>query len=218
MTDQPATSAQKRTSDGVPTRDRLIKEAMRLFARRGYDRTTVADIERAAGLSPGSGAMYRHFESKEELLLWGVRKYRKDIQGLWDSLKLKPGRSARTTLQGSAMALAAFASGQGPAIRVFGLQGLMFPKEAKKEIAGAWNDGYAIFAKSLRSLATDEVLARHDVDALAIQMLSSLSYYFIQVWAFGEERLPVPALQYVKAWVDTWSSVLDPKSPGRSKP
>lgn len=55
------------------TRTRLIAEALRLFAEKGYDATSVSEIEAAAGLSGGSGSLYRHFESKRDLLAAGVR-------------------------------------------------------------------------------------------------------------------------------------------------
>lgn len=51
-----------------PTRERLITEAMRLFSQQGYRATSVKQIERAAGLVPGCGALYNHFKSKQELL------------------------------------------------------------------------------------------------------------------------------------------------------
>jgi AcrR family transcriptional regulator len=57
-----------------PTRQRIIDEAMRLFGEQGYAATTVAQIEAAAGLSPGSGSLYRHFPSKDALLTEGVRR------------------------------------------------------------------------------------------------------------------------------------------------
>ena len=38
------------------------------FAAKGYAATSVADIQRASGLAPGSGALYKHFASKRELL------------------------------------------------------------------------------------------------------------------------------------------------------
>lgn len=44
---------------------------MRLFGERGYAATSVAQIEAAAGLSPGSGSLYKHFRSKEALLVAG---------------------------------------------------------------------------------------------------------------------------------------------------
>lgn len=56
----------------TPTRDRLLTEGMRLFGEQGYSSTSVAQIEAAAGLSPGSGSMYKHFQSKEELLAGGL--------------------------------------------------------------------------------------------------------------------------------------------------
>lgn len=49
-------------------RDRLLAEALKLFAAKGYAATSIADIQRASGLAPGSGALYKHFASKRALL------------------------------------------------------------------------------------------------------------------------------------------------------
>ena len=49
------------------TRDRLREAGLRLFVERGYQRTSIADIERAAGLAPRAGGFYRHFPSKAAL-------------------------------------------------------------------------------------------------------------------------------------------------------
>lgn len=43
----------------------IVKSALELFAEKGYDGTTINDIAKAAGITPG--AIYRHFKSKEEL-------------------------------------------------------------------------------------------------------------------------------------------------------
>ncbi len=55
-----------------PTRQRILAEAMRLFGENGYSATRTAAIEEAAGLSPGSGGLYKHFRSKAEVLAAGV--------------------------------------------------------------------------------------------------------------------------------------------------
>jgi AcrR family transcriptional regulator len=60
--------------DTRSTRQRIIEEAMSLFGEQGYAATTIAQIEAAAGLSPGSGSLYRHFPSKQALLAEGVRQ------------------------------------------------------------------------------------------------------------------------------------------------
>lgn len=57
------------------TRDRIVAESLRLFADRGYAATSVAEIEAAAGLSPGAGGLYRHFRSKEEVLASAIREH-----------------------------------------------------------------------------------------------------------------------------------------------
>lgn len=49
---------------GVP--ERLLAEATRLFAERGYDRTSVQEIVEAAGVT--KGALYHYFGSKDDLL------------------------------------------------------------------------------------------------------------------------------------------------------
>lgn len=51
-------------ANAVP--ERLLAEATRLFAERGYDRTSVQEIVEAAGVT--KGALYHYFGSKEDLL------------------------------------------------------------------------------------------------------------------------------------------------------
>jgi AcrR family transcriptional regulator len=76
----------------APTRERLVTEAMRLFGEQGYQGTSVAQIEAAAGLAPGSGALYHHFKSKEALLEAGIdrqldrRAAMRDIRALFAGL------------------------------------------------------------------------------------------------------------------------------------
>jgi len=76
----------------APTRERLVTEAMRLFSSRGFEATSVSQIEAAAGLAAGSGALYRHFKSKDELLAAGIdrqldrRRAMHDIRALFAGL------------------------------------------------------------------------------------------------------------------------------------
>jgi AcrR family transcriptional regulator len=76
----------------VSTRERLVAEGMRLFGAQGYQETSVAQIEAAAGLAPGSGALYHHFKSKEALLEAGIdrqldrRNAMRDMRALFAGL------------------------------------------------------------------------------------------------------------------------------------
>ena len=49
-----------------PVRRRLLGEATRLFAERGFEATSVQEIVVAAGVT--KGAMYHYFDSKDDLL------------------------------------------------------------------------------------------------------------------------------------------------------
>ncbi|MEU1313125.1 TetR/AcrR family transcriptional regulator [Streptomyces cinnamoneus] len=51
---------------GRPVPQRLLAAATRLFAEQGYDRTSVQEIVRAAGVT--KGALYHYFGSKDDLL------------------------------------------------------------------------------------------------------------------------------------------------------
>jgi TetR/AcrR family transcriptional regulator, transcriptional repressor for nem operon len=45
--------------------ERMVKEASRLFRERGFEKVSVGEVMKAAGLT--HGAFYAHFGSKEEL-------------------------------------------------------------------------------------------------------------------------------------------------------
>ena len=62
------------------TRDRLVREALRLFAEKGFRETTVGEVEEAAGLVPRSGALYKHFDNKQALLEAAVEQKVEDLE------------------------------------------------------------------------------------------------------------------------------------------
>lgn len=57
--------APRRGRDGARTRETIEREALKLFAAKGVDATSVKDIAAAVGVA--DAALYRHFASKEEM-------------------------------------------------------------------------------------------------------------------------------------------------------
>ncbi|MDD3992786.1 MAG: TetR/AcrR family transcriptional regulator [Desulfobacterales bacterium] len=67
-------------------RERLLREAARLFAERGFNQTDMAQLASRAGVAKGS--IYNYFENKEDLYLYvcrdGMRRSREAIYGRMD--------------------------------------------------------------------------------------------------------------------------------------
>jgi len=59
---------------GPDARGRLMKSALELYAKRGYDQTTVAEIAERAGLTERT--FFRHFADKKEVLFAGSNDLR----------------------------------------------------------------------------------------------------------------------------------------------
>lgn len=62
----------------LPTRDRLVFAAMKLFWEKGYGSTSVQDILREAGAN--SGSLYHVFPTKQDLLTAVLEMYRDGIE------------------------------------------------------------------------------------------------------------------------------------------
>jgi len=78
------------------TREALTRAALALFAERGYDETTLADIADAAGVS--TRTIFAYFPSKEDILFCTIQVTRDALtQALTDR---PPGTDALTALRG----------------------------------------------------------------------------------------------------------------------
>jgi AcrR family transcriptional regulator len=80
------------------TRERLVDAGLRLFAERGFQASTVADLEREAGLSPGSGGLYQHFRGKRDLLDAVVENAMASVDQLAGAFELLPLGDLRAEL------------------------------------------------------------------------------------------------------------------------
>jgi AcrR family transcriptional regulator len=62
-------------------RDRIVSEALQLFARDGYEQTTMESIAEAAEVSPST--LYRYFPSKEQIILARYLAFSKEFAALF---------------------------------------------------------------------------------------------------------------------------------------
>lgn len=73
------------------TKQRILEKALEMFAEKGYEGTNLRDLAQSLGLS--KSALYRHFESKEEIwnsLYETLREYYNEHFGAEDNLPPVP--------------------------------------------------------------------------------------------------------------------------------
>ena len=186
------------------TRSRLIAESMRLFGEQGYSGTSVSEIEAAAGLSGGSGSLYRHFASKKALLSEGIREQVAAGKGLL-GLVSEAGTAEEGPLRESLAMIA-----------VAGLRRL----EQERDFNRSLIKDLSLFPELLEIARTEEIarihaavadwLQRHaapdrgglDWVALATVIIGSISHYWLLRDIFGTHPSDVSEERYVDALVD----------------
>lgn len=74
---------------GMTTKERIVDEALTLFAAKGFRGTTVKDIADAVGIKDAS--LYKHFKSKKEILNTIVEEAYVHMSNMSDSLGIPSG-------------------------------------------------------------------------------------------------------------------------------
>lgn len=73
---QPARDSRGSQPRGAATRERLLQAAKELFARGGYEGTSIGDVAGRAGV--GVGTVYHHFSEKREILIELLERHEGD--------------------------------------------------------------------------------------------------------------------------------------------
>jgi AcrR family transcriptional regulator len=182
-----------------PTRERIVTEAMRLFAAQGYRGTTVGEIEAAAGLAPRAGGLYKHFRSKEEVLEAGIERHVSEIDVIQPALEMLPlgDPRAELTLIGR-WGLTELAN-EMELMKVVQKDGDRFPELAAKVNERIIARGQRQAVTVVRRLLGD-VLDERQVAAVAAVALGSLVGYRVEEAMFGPR--PVNDEDFLEAWVE----------------
>jgi AcrR family transcriptional regulator len=189
-------------------RDRMVEAGMTLFGERGYDATSVADIQVACGLTAGSGALYKHFPSKQALLAEGLHRYVASVGRSRDGLMEVLPDDPRQALEMIADAVAAAMAGDGPVIRVVLRDLERFPDLLAELWDGLLAALYVEIADWLRALQDRGSVAITDPAATAAVLLASLTYYRILQALIARTPGDVDLAAFLAAWVDSAAATL----------
>jgi AcrR family transcriptional regulator len=196
----------------ISTRDRIVREATRLFADQGIKATTVAQIEQAVGLRKGSGGVHRYFATKNDL-----------VRAVFDA-QLEKGReqlSAATELptpaadqvRGHLEAIGRIALTKADESREVALimlrdahnlpPGLLDEQHTKN-----FELTYESAANALRDLqAAQGSDSTIDADALGYLFLAPLIYFRLIEWATNRRILDLDDDRLLAAWTTVFEPI-----------
>jgi AcrR family transcriptional regulator len=207
------------TSRGEATRARLLDAAMSLFAQRGYEATSVGDIESAAGLAPRSGALYQHFRGKEEVLHAAVERQLEAIDELPSVMEMLPLGDLRAELTLMARWNLASLDRRSDLTRFVWREGDRLPAKLRNKLYRRLvAQPYEAITSWLRQ--RDELAGVDGVDheALALVMVESMSAYRGMRSIFGRVPGDVDDDRLVETWVDVALAYAREYGVGRGTP
>ena len=183
-----------------PAADRILREAMRLFAERGYERTSIADIQAAAGLAPGSGALYKHFPSKEAVLAAGLEDFVAGAERARGLIRTVPG-PAEEALGVLGRAAMQMLQDDRDVMRIVWRELEQFPALRDEIRERRMQSTYAAIADWLRERAARGELRVEDPEATAAVLLGALTSFKLFQALFGESPARLDDERFVLAWL-----------------
>lgn len=207
-----ATHPDQRRRRGRPPspegRQRILDAAFKLFAEQGYSDTSVADVQAASGLSSGSGALYKHFRSKEELLEAGIERELIHLEAIRIARRIAPDfGDFRTELEILGRFLLMELAAERDLLRVIFRDADRFPKvleRAKKRLIAPV---YAEFTDWMRKHAEEGEVFAADIEATAAVALGAIVQYRAIEALLGEPPMGMDEERFLQAWVEMVSSL-----------
>jgi AcrR family transcriptional regulator len=191
------------------TRERIVSEAMRLFAEHGYRGTTVGDIEKAAGLAPRAGGLYRHFESKEDVLAAGIERHVTEIEAMHSAIDVLPLGDLRAELTLIARWALSELGRERDIMRIVFRDGDQVPELVDLFRERIVDRGYREAAEVIGRIFSEAGTIEHDPKAVATIALGSLVQYRVEETMFGSPPAGVAEDEFIETWVEVWTRVAE---------
>jgi AcrR family transcriptional regulator len=153
-----AAKSTSRTRQADARRDELLRTALQLFAERGFEGTTIADIATATGTA--HGLVYHYFASKNELLLAVLERF-SFLPELRRLLDVSPEREAAEVLTEIAVRFSALLRERADLLRLVSRESQTNPIVAAA-LAGVMVEGTEVISTYLEARVAAGELRPHD--------------------------------------------------------
>jgi AcrR family transcriptional regulator len=204
----------KPEANGRATADRIVDAGLRLFAERGYQGTTVGEIERACGLTPRAGALYKHFSSKEAVLEAAFERHIAELEGLHSAIELMPLGDMRSELTLLIRWGLQMLERQSDLRRIVITEGDRFPRLKRRYREGIVDRAYEEVTAFVRSKIATGELPDADAEAIAVLVTTALLGYRIELDVFGRPPAGVDQERLISAVVENCMALTNSLKPG----
>jgi len=189
----------------VNTKDRIMEAARKLFMEQGYQNTSIGSIEAEAGLVPRAGAFYRHFDSKQALLVEVARAYVSETPEAFGLDRVADFGDTRSELVAIALKYEEATIRQKPFTRLIEeIRLLDFGTELQDELNA---EMMVALAGWLGGKPAAKGLSGRQLSALVINVFGSWLFYLSMVrQGFRAEPLRDTLLD---EWATRWAPILD---------
>jgi AcrR family transcriptional regulator len=190
------------------TRQRIVDAAVELFARQGYARTTVGQIEAAAGLTPRAGGFYKHFPSKNAVLEVALEQQTEVVDAVVAALHDHPLGDMPAELRLLGRVAMHELDSERDLLRIVMKDGDQFPELRSEFFERFPQRGYGIAQQWLRRTLADRGREVADPDSLAAVLMGGLVHFFFMETVFGEPPPGTDRERFLEAWVQSMLALL----------
>jgi AcrR family transcriptional regulator len=185
------------------TRDRIVDQAMHLFSQHGYTATSVAKIEAAAGLTPGAGGLYHHFDSKEAVLAAGIERQLGRLDALREIRRvLTPLGDLKSELTLIARYILAELDSESELLRILASEARNRPQLLTTAVDQLVNSTFTGFAAWIGEHTEQPISSEESTAIAALGLGSLLSSRLLR------DVLGIPAQVDDETLVETWARLM----------
>jgi TetR/AcrR family transcriptional regulator, cholesterol catabolism regulator len=157
----------------VHTGQRIQETAVQLFYEKGYKATTIRDIAKASGLTPG--AIYNHYLSKDDILYAIIRWSHDELdRDLAEALRTS-GNTPLARLGGAARAFVLRHTQYPAAARVTNREYRAVTEVRRKEIVGRRRATRALFQRLIDQAASTDEAGKISADRVMITSMGVIN-------------------------------------------
>ncbi|RJP30729.1 MAG: TetR/AcrR family transcriptional regulator [Actinobacteria bacterium] len=174
--------------EALSTREKIIRAALEVFADKGLHGATVVEIAKAAGIT--GGALYRYFDSKEEIFLAVVDAHTATMQALDLVRELMPELEPKTALKFIARGMFLFVYSDWDFIRMVIGESVKNPEAARPFLDKVLNPSRD-FVRECMELWKEKGLLKEEVDPVLATsaFLGMMGYLLIEKDIFKYQDL-----------------------------